>query len=196
LTEVQSIYSVLGYTAQLLVDTRLALEISNTNIDETNRNIDKIDVLLSVLKGMELDDNNKVSFEAGLAAVRYFQPPEFSIGHVGDVINGQLPIIIIDENIIRSAIELERRYDRSIGRYEHSISMLNNSVATIEKYYAQKIYEYENHGPIYDLELLRSSPELIYAVQNTLGIHLIGRAQNSFISEKLAEFVKVLEAAE
>lgn len=183
------------YIDQLLIDTRLALEISEARTERTAININSIGELLKVLKGKSLNEDNFEEFEAGLRRIALLALPEMGIGYVGDVMDGQIPSKINDANIIRAAIELERRINLAFGRIDQLLSQLNISSATVEKYYGQGMTSIEGLTLIYDFEVLKSSPEFTYAVQNALVTHNRVRGESSRIRDALAEFLLVLEQA-
>lgn len=128
--------------------------------------------------------------------VRFFQPPEIRVGYLGIILDGEGTNAIADKKFIRSAIKLKQSYATALGKYDQIINMLVSPVATYEKFYAPELVPTKDHKAVYELEQLQSTPEFIYAVQNILDIHILGRHQSQFINNYLNEFLSVLKTVE
>lgn len=182
-----------AFKEQLIIDTSLALNITEETIQYLDLNIASVGEMLKVVKGKELNAENSNEFERALFNIMRFPQDSISIGHLGDVIKGNLPDYIKDKNLVRATTDLERNILLEYGKRQHTQDLLDQSTAILYKYFAQYPAGQEEMGNSYDLDVLRSTPEFIYATQNALAMHSLGRLQAGDIKAQLEEFLNLLE---
>lgn len=189
------------YKNKLITDTRLAIQITEDALSQNDYLLKEVYEVLQVLEGKPLDDENRRLFINGLIRIKFYELPQIGLGLVGDIIGGNVPDFIEEEKLLSAISTLQHEYSFDLSRGEGVRTLLNNTTNELDKFYAPSfryITPYEpGIGDIeakYDLDELRSTPEVVNKVQTALSIHYFGRNPIRRIKSKLEEFLVELEA--
>lgn len=149
--------------AQLIIDAHIAYQNAEADIARIEERVANGLLVLSILDGAALTDINKDRFEQGVAAIANSTAPEIGVGLLGVVLAEE--VVTVNPASEAALREFETTIQRRLAVLDHIQEFINMRAIVIGRYFADGL----NNGPYsvdrYDLEVMRNSPEFIYAYQ-------------------------------
>ena len=181
------------YLVQLKGDVRTAMEGAKQNASAGERMASERTFVLEFLQNPNSDPEAVLAFEHGLGALGQYPETRIEVGYLGRLMNGDLGIIVRDQELARKAMETDNRLKRQMSvllHIEHQIDLLT---PTIAKYRGRQIRGEHPVALTYDLEELRSSSEFLHTAQTIIEQTRRTGQWASRLANILEDFLTVLE---
>ena len=185
-----------AYVVQLREDVKLAISLAEERVLRAELRTKHTLTVLRVVNGSEIDKDELEEFENTLATFSSFHFSNVLHGHLAQLLNGNLEGVNRDKKLSRQVMLMTRDLEAPLTRLSQLGKNRERALAIIEKYRAPSF----NSEPVillaYDIELLRTSKEFKYAVQNWLSWINMIRTLYRDLSINLEDFLTVLEEYE
>ena len=184
------------YVVQLKGDVRTAMEGAQRNASSGERISSQEVFVLEFLQNPNSEPEDIIAFERGLGNLGMYPETRIEVGYLGRLMNGDLGIIVRDQELARKAMEMDNHLKRQMSvllHIEHQIDLLT---PTIAKYRGRGIGGEHPVALTYDLEELRTSSEFLHTAQTIIEQTRRTGQWASFLAEILQDFLTVLEEYE
>ena len=182
-----------AYIVQLREDVRDAIDNVETNTALMETFLEQNEFVLTFLGLSDYTSEELEAFETGLTSLGNYSEAQIYVGLLGDLMNGNMTIIGRDPALARRSREMESHVKTQLKNADHVYNQLDLA--------ADRLNQFRGKGgggkrPIYNLEKLKSSEEVVYTTSTILGRVTRVFAISGSIKNKLEEFLTVLEEYE
>ena len=184
------------YLVQLREDVQKAILDLERRLANAEETIEARLTVLRILDNKEAPLENIQGFEAALTRLRRSSVYDVHIGFLGDLLNGKLEAITQDRSLVRQVMELTSLIKIHLDVIEQHQKRMEFADETFMKSVGITHASIPELKMRYDLERLRTSPDFLITVQNTISSTRIKHTQEERIKNRLESFLTVLEEYE
>ena len=184
------------YLVQLREDVQKAILDLERRLANAEETIEARLTVLRILDNKEAPLENIQGFEAALTRLRRSSVYDVHIGFLGDLLNGKLEAITQDRSLVRQVMELTSLIKIHLDVIEQHQKRMEFADETFMKSVGITHASIPELKMRYDLERLRTSPDFLITVQNTISSTRIKHTQEERIKNRLEAFLSVLEEYE
>ena len=185
-----------AYILHLKEDVRAAIENVEASKSITESFRSEVEYVPAFLQLSDYGPEELEAFEKGIFYAPLLNTPQLKVGHIGQLINGNMDIINRDQELARIAVEM-------VSFVEGQLDNIQRNGDQMELVSANRLSRFVGFGNAeinmdyrYNLERLKSDEEFLYVINYSqiLRSRVIGFDEN--IAEKLEAFLTVLEEYE
>ena len=184
------------YIVQLREDVKEAIENIDLRLVRDKERVPERLMLLKVIESQNLQLKDFEDFEGALSRLGRSPTAEVHIGFFGDLLNGEMDAVINDRDLVRQVMEISKQVKGRLAIIQGHTRRANLAEETFIKSFGNTHSTIPELKMRYNLERLRTSPDFLNALQNTITATQIKNIQTSDLKESLESFLAVLEEYE
>ena len=181
---------------QLKEDVRTAIANAERSKSITENFRNRVGYIAEFLQLSDYGPEELDAFDLGINTLPLLNTPQIKVGLIGQLMEGELGIISLDQELARKALELGNHLEGVLDNVQRNSDQMELVAANrLSRYVGFGIDGVLTH-PRYNLERLKTDEEFLYLINyvQSLRSRIMGFDDN--IAEALESFITVLEEYE
>jgi len=185
-----------AYVVQLREDISQAISIAEGREAIAEQRAEQAMTVFRGIQRPALNQEEREAFEAALDMLDQFFFAEIGIGHLGQVINGNLEGIAQDKNLSRRIMQITEQLGARLRIIGELSELSNYCRETIVTYRGRPHSRYPEMKLAYDMDILRTSDEFQYLTQRFVYIYASVQTNYERVRKILGDLLTVFEEYE
>ena len=184
------------YVAQLKADIEQAISVSANRVEVAEQRAEQAMTILKGIQSPKINQDEREEFETALEMVDQYHFSEVGLGHLKQIIDGNLQGLQEDKDLSLQIMEITKPLRGRLSILGELEELSNNGRQTIVNYRGKAHPSYPDMKLAYDLDVLAASNEFQYLTQQFVFIYANTQIHYGRIIEILESFLTALEEYE
>lgn len=178
---------------QLKVDIEQAISVSTQRVEVAELRAEQAMTILRVIRSPKINQEDRELFETALEMVDQYHFPKVGLGHLGQIIDGNLQGLQEDKELSLQILEITKPLGDRLSILGELEELSDHGRETIVNYRGKAHPSYPDMKLAYDLDSLAASREFQYLAQQFVFIYANAQIHYERTIEILGNFLTVLE---